>query len=150
MNEYILANNKKIKRLLYAVSLILFTAIIFYSINLYINNYDNIRVQAINWNFRVADNGTVTMGGEGLGYSSASQAWNALIDKFKFFVMGLTALGTVAMVLFFVWNFIKLGSTFDNEHARAGVISGLIWSAIASAGLGSVTFFVGMSLNLLK
>lgn len=90
--------------------------------------------------------GKVTTGGD-LAPKDGATAWNSIISKFKFFVAGVTAVGTVAMVLFFVYNFIKLGSTSDNDAARAKVIKGLVWSAIAAAGLGAVTIFVGFFLN---
>ena len=81
--------------------------------------------------------------GNQLQATNGATAWNDIIDKFAFFVTGVTGIGTVAMILFFVYNFVKLGSTSDNDSARAKVIKVLIWSAIAAAGLGAVTIFTG-------
>lgn len=93
---------------------------------------------------------SLEIGGGNLGYNDAGGAWNALIKKFKFFVAGVSGIGTIAMILFFIYNFIKLASTSDNDAARAKVIKGLVWSAIAAAGLGAVTIFVGFFYNAFR
>ncbi|MBP3915716.1 hypothetical protein [Clostridium sp.] len=112
---------------------------------------DSLKVYASGGNYDVTmdSSGTVGITGD-LVQTDGATSWNNLIGKFKFFVAGVTGIGTVAMVLFFVYNFVKLGSTSDNDAARAKVIKGLVWSAIAAAGLGAVTVFVGFFLNAVR
>ena len=98
------------------------------------------------YNVSMGSDGKVTTTGD-LAPTDGATSWNNIIGKLQFFVAGVTGVGTVAMVLFFVYNFVKLGSTSDNDSARAKVIKGLVWSAIAAAGLGAVTIFVGFFLN---
>lgn len=112
---------------------------------------DSLKVYASGGNYDVTMDSSGAVGVTGdLVQTDGATSWNNLIGKFKFFVAGVTGIGTVAMVLFFVYNFVKLGSTSDNDAARAKVIKGLVWSAIAAAGLGAVTVFVGFFLNAVR
>lgn len=100
------------------------------------------------------DNSTVTIDSSGnLSYTGdlvekdAGQSWTDLISKYRFFIAGISGIGTVSMILFFVINFTKLGATSGNPQARSSAISGLIFSGLAAAGLGAVTFIVGIFFN---
>lgn len=90
----------------------------------------------------VTDNGTITTGGD-LAQQSSGTAWTNFINKYRNFIVGVSGIGMVSMILFFMMNLLKLGATAGNPSERQKVLTGLIWSGVAAAGLGSVTTFVG-------
>jgi hypothetical protein len=73
---------------------------------------------------------------------SENQGFGALIESLKEFIVGIAGVATVIAVGFFIFNFIKLGGS--NSRTRSEAISGLIYSGIATAGLGSVTLITAM------
>lgn len=102
-------------------------------------------------NVSVDNNGKLTINGGGIDNNgSSASAWNNFIKKYKNFIVGISGVGAVSMILFFVMNFMKLGATAGNPNERQKVIMGLIWSGVAAAGLGAVTTFVGIFYNMLK
>lgn len=101
-------------------------------------------------NVTIGNNGSLTVNGGGMDYSDSASAWNAFISKYKNFIVGIAGMGTVTMIGVFLYNFMKLGTTSTNPTERSKVLQGLIWSGIASAGLGSVTLIVGFFYGTLK
>lgn len=85
-----------------------------------------------------------------IGNVNQAGAWTKILEKYRFAIVGVSGIGAVSMILFFIMNFIKLGATAHSPGDRAKVISALIYSGIAAAGLGSVTFIVGLFYGMLK
>lgn len=73
-------------------------------------------------------------------------AWGTFITKYRGFITGVSGIGAVTMLGVFIVNFIKLG-TYSTSNKRSDIITGLIWSGIATAGLGAVAFIVGFFYN---
>jgi|HigsolmetaAR206D_1030411.scaffolds.fasta_scaffold00003_165 hypothetical protein len=96
----------------------------------------------------VDSSGKVTYSGD-LATGSDGSAWTKLIAKYRFFIAGVSGVGAVSMILFFIINFMKLGATSANPSERSRVIVGLVFSGLAAAGLGAVTFIVGIFFNAL-
>jgi len=96
----------------------------------------------------VSDDGTVTYGGD-LATGADGSSWTQLISKYRFFIAGVSGVGAVSMILFFIINFMKLGGTSSNPQGRSSAIMGLVFSGLAAAGLGAVTFIVGIFFNAL-
>lgn len=71
------------------------------------------------------------------------------IKKYRVIIAGISGVGAVSMILFFIIGFIKLGATGSNPEARSQVIMGLVGSGLAAAGLGSVAFVTGVFFNAL-
>lgn len=93
----------------------------------------------------ISDNGKLTItGNSGMttGVSSGT-AWTNFIKKYRNFIVGIAGIGAVSMILFFIFQLLKLGSTAGNPQARTQALTGLIWSGVAAAALGSVTIIVG-------
>ena len=82
--------------------------------------------------------------------SSQANAWNTIFTKYKGVIMGVSGVATLTMVVLFIMNFMKLGSTANNPQERTRVLTGLLWTGLAAAGAGGVTIFVGVASNLLK
>lgn len=85
----------------------------------------------------IGDNGSLSINGGGLdNKGSSAKAWNDFIVKYRNFIVGISGVGAVSMILFFIMNFLKLGATAGNPNERQKVIMGLVWSGVAAAGLG--------------
>lgn len=96
------------------------------------------------------ENGKLVVDGGGMNYDSADSAWNNFIIKYRGFIVGVSGLGAVSMIAFFIFNFLKLGAVSTNPSERAKVLQGLIWSGLAAAGLGAVSIIVGFFYGALK
>lgn len=96
----------------------------------------------------VDSTGKVSYGGD-LATGSDGSAWTKLISKYRFFIAGISGVGAVSMILFFIMNFMKLGASSSNPQERSRAIMGLVFSGLAAAGLGAVTFIVGIFFNAL-
>lgn len=71
------------------------------------------------------------------------------IDKYRVVIAGISGIGAISMILFFILGFIRLGATSANPEERSKTIMGLILSGIGAAGLGAVTFITGIFYNAL-
>lgn len=94
---------------------------------------------------KIGTDGKLTISGKsGMTTSETSgTAWTNFIKKYRNFIIGISGIGAVSMILFFIFQLLKLGATSGNPQARSQALTGLIWSGVAAAGLGSVTIIVG-------
>ncbi len=81
---------------------------------------------------------------------STEKTFGTIMEKYKNVITFVSGIATVTMVAIFILNFMKLGSTATNPTERQKVLTGLIWSGIAAALLGSVTLIVGVFYGMLK
>ena len=79
--------------------------------------------------------------------SDDTSAWNSLFSRIKGIIVGLTGVGTLAMIVLFIIQFMKLGSSAGNPQARSQALTGVLWTGVAAALLGSVTIIVGFFYN---
>lgn len=96
-------------------------------------------------NLDIANNGAVSNTS-----TSTDQTFGKIMEKYKGVVTFISGLATVTMVAIFILNFMKLGSTATNPTERSKVLTGLVWSGVAAALLGSVTLIVGVFYGMLK
>lgn len=96
------------------------------------------------------DTGKLNFEGGGMDYDDSGSAWESFIAKYQGFIVGISGVGAVTMILFFIMQLLKLGGTAGNPQARSQVLSGLIWSGVAAAALGSVSVIVGFFYGALK
>jgi hypothetical protein len=94
----------------------------------------------------------VQMGDDGKlvidGISSDDQSsWNQLFSRFKGIIVALTGVGTLVMIVLFIIQFMKLGASAGNPQARSQALTGVLWTGVAAALLGSVTIIVGFFYN---
>ena len=101
-------------------------------------------------NISLGEDGKLSVSGGGMSHDSSSKAWNAFLTKYKTFIVGISGVGAISMIAFFIFQFMKLGATASNPSERAKVQVGLIWSALAAAGLGAVSIIVGFFYSSLK
>lgn len=74
-------------------------------------------------------------------------AWNQLFSRIKGIIVGITGVGTLVMIVLFIIQFMKLGASAGNPQARSQALTGVLWTGVAAALLGSVTIIVGFFYN---
>lgn len=100
------------------------------------------------------DNFKVNMGSDGsldvmgIGTGDSNQ-WNNLFGKYRTVVVGVSGVGAITMIVFFIINFMKLGSSAGNPQARSQALTGVLWTGLAAAGLGAVSIIAGFFYNAL-
>ena len=107
-----------------------------------------VQASAVDWNsgdLTISNNGAVVSTS-----NSTQDTFSKIMDKYKGVITFVGGIATVTMVAIFILNFMKLGSTATNPTERQKVLTGLIWSGIAAALLGSVTLIVGIFYGMLK
>lgn len=82
--------------------------------------------------------------------SNMDSSFARIIDKYKIVITFVSAIGAVTMIAIFIINFMKLGTTSGNPTERQKCIGALIWSGLATAGLGAVALVVGIFYGALK
>lgn len=81
------------------------------------------------------------------GNDGTTSSWNQLFSRFKGVIVGITGVGTLVMIVLFIVQFMKLGASAGNPQARSQALTGVLWTGIAAALLGSVTIIVGFFYN---
>lgn len=85
-------------------------------------------------NIGIDDTGLITIH---KGKSKAPSAWNELIEKYKGFIVGVSAIGALTSLLLFIKAFIALGASENNQYQRQAAIKGVLWTGISTALLGA-------------
>lgn len=75
---------------------------------------------------------------------------NEFLVRYKGFIMGVLGIAFLTMIIIFMVHFSRLAATAGLPVERKKVISGIIYSAIASAVLGSLTVFFALIYSSLK
>ncbi|WCK56941.1 hypothetical protein PP175_27395 (plasmid) [Aneurinibacillus sp. Ricciae_BoGa-3] len=91
--------------------------------------------------------GGSTMNFKGVSDSKDTNAWNTLLSKYRNFIVGISGIGAVSMIAFFIVQFMKLGASAGNPQARSQALTGVLWTGLAAAGLGAVSIIVGFFYN---
>lgn len=89
-------------------------------------------------------------GNENFSNGGTASAWNSLFTKYRTFIVGISGIGAISMIVFFVIQFMKLGASAGNPQARSQALAGVLWTGLAAAGLGAVTIVVGFFYNSIK
>jgi hypothetical protein len=79
--------------------------------------------------------------------SDDTSSWNQLFSRFKGIIVALTGVGTLVTIVLFIIQFMKLGASAGNPQARSQALTGVLWTGISAALLGSVTIIVGFFYN---
>ena len=82
----------------------------------------------------------------GMGKGDAN-SWNNIFSRYRTVVVGVSGVGAITMIVFFIINFMKLGSSAGNPQARSQALTGVLWCGLAAAGLGAVTIIAGFFYN---
>lgn len=76
--------------------------------------------------------------------------WNEVLTQYHDVIVGVSGVCLLTFLVLFLYNLTKLGATAGNPQARKTVQVNLLWTALCVAASGTVTLFVGFSLNLIK
>lgn len=96
---------------------------------------------------RIDKKGKVSVKNQYGNVESKTTLVNRFLKKYRVVVAGVSGLGAVTMILFFIIGFIRLGATSSNPEARSRTIMGLVMTAIAATCLGAVAFITGIFYN---
>lgn len=100
---------------------------------------------------KVGEDGKLKIdGNENFKNGGSSTAWNSLFEKYRTFIVGISGIGAISMIVFFVIQFMRLGASAGNPSARSQALVGVLWTGLAAAGLGAVTIVVGFFYNSIK
>lgn len=131
---------------IFLLPIILFSFFIFISIlDENVNAYDSIQIEKLSGRptdilLEVNDegvNGTVkTDKGQG--------AFNSMLNQYRKIINFVCGIGCLSMIMFFIFNLIKLGGSQGNPQERKQAITGLIITGISTAILGSITLVTGL------
>jgi len=92
--------------------------------------------------------GTVILDGGNTSFNDTeNNSWNDLFGRYKKIIVGISGFATLTMLAAFIFLFVKLGTVSGNEKARKEVITGILFTGIATAALGSVTIIMGFFYN---
>lgn len=80
----------------------------------------------------------------------SAAAWNTVLVKYKGIISGVSAVITLTMVVLFLVNLVKVASSNGNPNAKTSALSGLLWTGIATAGVGAVDIFLAIFYNALR
>lgn len=90
----------------------------------------------------------VTLKANNIEDMTQTTVWNKIFSEYKGVIFGVSGVATLTLVVMFIFLFIKLGQTGANPQERKNVLTGLLWTGIAAAGIGSFALWVGFSYNL--
>ena len=127
------------------IALLLVVAIV---LALSLSVFGAVQANAVDWgsgDLTISNNGAVVSTSNG-----TQDTFGKIMEKYKGVITFVGGIATVTMVAIFILNFMKLGSTATNPTERQKVLTGLVWSGIAAALLGSVTLIVGVFYGMLK
>lgn len=82
----------------------------------------------------------------GMGNGDAN-TWNQIFAKYKNVIVGVSGIGAITMMALFIIQFMKLGASAGNPQARSQALTGVLWTGIAAALLGSVSIIAGFFYN---
>ena len=90
------------------------------------------------------ENGGIDITGMDTG---SETSWNNLFSRYRTVIVGISGIGAITMIAFFIINFMKLGSSAGNPQARSQALTGVLWTGLAAAGLGAVSIIAGFFYN---
>lgn len=95
------------------------------------------------------DTGNVNISGLDSNKGSAA-AWNTILLKYKGIISGVAGVITLTLVVFFLINITKVAGSSTNPQALANALKGVLWTGIATAGVGAVDIFLAIFYNALR
>lgn len=82
--------------------------------------------------------------------NKVAKDFGGAIEKYKIFVVGIFGLLSIIMVGVFIVHLMNIANNAINPMKRTQALSGLLWSGIAFAILGSITLVTGLLWNIFR
>ena len=137
--------------------LILFFCLVSFNSDLYIGNNiiytvyaDTSGLGAIWNNMNIShqgDDDSISFNVGDVGNESTKKDFNYLLSKYKILCMIVTSLLTLTAFLGMIIEISKLSMAGDNDKKRKIAISGIMFSGIGLALMGSATLIIGLLVN---
>lgn len=87
----------------------------------------------------ISDDGSLNISGSGgLVFGESQSGWTAFYAKYKAFIIAIIGVAFFTMVLCFVYNLTLIGVKSSEPNDRKKHMAGVLWTGLATAGLGSV------------
>lgn len=100
---------------------------------------------------KMSDDGTLEIAGaSGDSTKDTVSVFNTILSKGRVIISGVTGIGALIMVGFFLWFTVRLSKSGDNPSERSKCINGLIFFFIGAALFGSASLFSGLFYNMFK
>lgn len=97
-------------------------------------------------NANISDDGTISFSGD-YQQQGGGKTFSTIIAKYKIWVVGALGIATVTMVALMIKTITGLAASATNPQKRSQQIVAILVQFIATAGLGAVTFIVGVAFN---
>lgn len=81
--------------------------------------------------------------------NSTNNTFNLIFEKYRGVIAGVSGIVAISMMLLFIIQAFRLGSSAHNASERQKATQGLIWLGIATAISGSVSLFTGLFYGML-
>lgn len=85
------------------------------------------------------DGNLIISGGDDMDFTEGGSGWATFYSKYRNIITAFGGVATITMLAAFIFHLTKLGVTAGDPNARRGALVGLLFTGIATAGLGSVT-----------
>lgn len=76
--------------------------------------------------------------------------WNEFIEKYRILIVGLSGLGALTSLLFFMKSFIALSTSGSHPMQRTLAIKGLLWTGISTALLGATGLITAITYGIFR
>lgn len=93
------------------------------------------------------DGNIILEGGDVDFQGTSRSSWNTLFGRYKNIITGFSGIATLTMLAAFIFLLTKLGATSGNDKARRDCLTGILFTGLATAGLGSVTIIMAFFYN---
>lgn len=80
---------------------------------------------------------------------STDSTFNTIFEEYRNVIAGVSGVVAITMLLLFIIQAFRLGSSAHNASERQKAIQGMIWLGIATAIAGSVSLFAGLFYGML-
>lgn len=74
-----------------------------------------------------------------------TQGLEAVMKKYKDLVKYVVGFSVITLVAILAIHFVKLSQSSDNPERRKSALTGIFWTLVAAAGLGSIGFVIAFA-----
>ena len=97
------------------------------------------------FNIGVTDNSITGVAGE-----NTTKGLAGILTKYKTVIVGIGGIAAVTMVGVFIFHLVKLGQSAGNPQARSQSLTAIMWTGVATAGLGAVALITSLFYTSIK
>lgn len=107
-------------------------------------------IEKINDGFLFSEDTDTDMSFKALDSGDDESFWGKIYDNYKVIIIGGLSIAISTFFILFIINIMKLNTSSGNPEARKRCLNTLLWTGIACALLGGVTFLMAFSQAMFK